>query len=318
LLRGLRDFATASLPWAPRPVDITAVVTVTDDGGSSGRLRREFDVLPPGDIRNCMVALSEDEALLSKLLQYRFPSGKGLKGHSFGNLLLTALTNVTGDFIKAVRFCSEVLAISGKIYPATSINVTLEATLADGSKVTGETNISRSRSRIVRLALKPSDCRPLPETLAAIAQADLITIGPGSLFTSLIPNLLVKGIPEAIRRSPAIKACVINLMTQPGETTNFTASDHVQAILDHSYPDLLDFAIVNTTPIQPALRRKYARQKAKPVEVDTARLEELGLAVVRAPLAEQGEKVRHDPAALAGTVLDLAALGRTRAGRSAK
>ena len=196
LLHGLKRFALE-----PREVEITAVVTVTDDGGSSGRLRRDFDVLPPGDIRNCMVALSEDEALLSKLFQYRFSEGRGLKGHSFGNLFLTALTDLTGDFAKAVKLSSEILASLGRIYPSTNVNVVLEAELENGKIVKGETRIGKSRSRIRRIHLLPRDSKPLPETLAAIREADLITLGPGSLFTSVIPNLLVEGIAPAIHRS---------------------------------------------------------------------------------------------------------------------
>ncbi len=312
LLRGLRAHATAAAGWGPPAVDLTAVVTVTDDGGSSGRLRREFAVLPPGDIRNCMVALSEDEALLSRLFQYRFPKGSGLKGHSFGNLFLTALSNVTGDFPQAVKVSSEVLAIAGRIFPSTGVNVTLEARLADGSVAVGETRISRSQARIERIVLRPAQCRPLREALEAIRQADLITLGPGSLYTSIIPNLLVVGVTDAIRRSPALKACIVNLMWQPGETVGYSAADHVQAILDHSSPDLLDVAVVNTRQITPALRRKYARQKAQPVANDIARLEAMGLKVVEAGLLEQKEKVRHDSAALAVKVLELAAEGRRR------
>src|SRR5580700_5402707 len=201
LLNGLKRYALE-----PREVEITAIVTVTDDGGSSGRLRREFEVLPPGDIRNCMVALSGDEGLLSKLFQYRFSEGKGLKGHSFGNLFLTALTNLTGDFAQAVKVSSEVLASLGRIYPATNTNVVLEAELEDGSVIKGETKISKSRSPIKWIRLRPRVCKPLPETLEAIARADLITFGPGSLFTSVIPNVLVQGIPRAIRRSRALQA----------------------------------------------------------------------------------------------------------------
>src|SRR5258708_1809402 len=229
LLRGLKRYAKATQGG----VEITAIVTVTDDGGSSGRLRREFDVLPPGDIRNCMVALSEDETLLGRLFQYRFSSGRGLKGHSFGNLFLTAMSHLTGDFGQAVKLSSEVLAVLGRIYPSTAANVVLEATLADGRRVQGETRISRSKSRIDRIELRPRRPKPLPETLEAIAHADLITLGPGSLFTSVIPNLLVDGIPQAIASSPALKAYFVNLMSQPGETTNFRASDHVQAVVRH-------------------------------------------------------------------------------------
>ncbi len=310
LLRGLRPYAAPPAISSRPAVDITAIVTVTDDGGSSGRLRREFDVLPPGDIRNCMVALSEDEALLSRLFQYRFPSGRGLKGHSFGNLFLAALSNVTGDFAQAVRVSSEVLAIGGRIYPSTATNVLLEAILEDDSKVAGETEISKSRRRIERIVLRPRRCRPLPETLQAIAEADLITFGPGSLFTSVIPNLLVEGIPDAIRRSPAVKAYVVNLMWQPGETVNFSASDHVKAILKHSCDGLLDCVVVNTRPISSPLKRKYARERAQPVENDLDHLQELGVTIVAADLLVQKETVRHDSDALARIVLELAAVGR--------
>ncbi|MCC7175981.1 MAG: YvcK family protein [Bryobacterales bacterium] len=312
LLRGLKGHAVTAASWTPPPVDITAVVTVTDDGGSSGRLRREFDVLPPGDIRNCLVALSEDEAQMSRLFQYRFAAGRGLRGHSFGNLFLAALANVTGDFAQAVRVSSEVLAVAGRIFPSTAANVALEATLEDGTKVTGETRISKSRQRIRRIALKPGGSRPLRETLEAIARADLITLGPGSLYTSVIPNLLVEGIPAALRKSAAAKAYVVNLMWQPGETMGYSASDHVRAILAHSCPGLLDYAVVNTRPIRPALRRKYARQMAQPVAMDTARLRELGLQVIEADLAGQEAVVRHDPAALAAALIGLAQAKRGR------
>ena len=256
LLQGLKAYARPAAPANGQPasaaIDVTAIVTVSDDGGSSGRLRREFEVLPPGDIRNCLVALSEDEALLSRLFQYRFQNGWGLKGHSFGNLFLTALTRVTGDFHEAVKVSSEVLRIAGAIYPATATNIVLEATLEDGRRVTGETKISKSRARITRIGLSPADCEPLPDALQAIARADLITLGPGSLFTSVIPNLLVKGIPDAIRNSPAVKAYFVNLMWQPGETMTFRASDHIRAIEDHAGPALIDYAVVNTGSVRPA------------------------------------------------------------------
>jgi uncharacterized cofD-like protein len=308
LLLGLKPFAH---PRSNPRVDITAVVTVTDDGGSSGRLRRDFKVLPPGDIRNCMVALSEDEALLSQLFQYRFSRGRGLKGHSFGNLFLTALSHVTGDFPQAVKVSAEVLAIAGRIYPSTAANVALEALLEDGRTVLGETRISRSRSRIRTVSLSRK-CSPLKETLEAIAAADLVTLGPGSLFTSLVPNLLVEGIPQAIAGSPAVKACIVNLMWQPGETIGFTAADHVAAIEKHARLKLLDYVILNTRPISEAMLRRYARQKARPVENDLARLREMGVKVVGGHLLQEGERVRHDPAAIASVALELAAEGRRR------
>jgi len=316
LLQGLKKYARPSEfvdggPAEPM-IEVTAVVTVTDDGGSSGRLRREFEVLPPGDIRNCMVALSEDETLLSRLFQYRFQDGAGLKGHSFGNLFLTALTRVTGDFHEAVKVSSEVLRIAGSIYPATAKNVVLEATLENGKKVVGETKITRSRSRISRIRLRPARCLPLPETLEAIAAADLITLGPGSLFTSVIPNLLVKGIPDAIRKSEAIKAYFVNLMWQPGETMGFLASDHVRAIDSHARPRLLDYAIVNVASVRPYLRRKYLSQQVRPVEVDLEALNGLGVEVVAGHLLHESTTVRHDPAAVAAVALRLASKGRQR------
>ena len=306
--RGLND---ETEPGAPL-VDITALVTVSDDGGSSGRLRRDFDILPPGDIRNCMTALSEDEHLLSQLFQFRFASGRGLKGHSFGNLFLTAMNQVTGDFARAVRLSSEILAIRGKIYPATSANVTLEAVLHDGQVVRGETKISRSKAAIDSIHLRPADCQPLPEALEAIGKADLITLGPGSLYTSVIPNLLVSGIPEAIQRSPARKVYFVNLMWQPGETIDFTASQHVEAIHAHAGRSLIDCVVLNATPIPAAMLKKYARARVKPVENDFKRLAELGIDVVTAELltVNAEHKVRHDSDALADVALDLAAKSR--------
>jgi uncharacterized cofD-like protein len=294
-------------------VDISAIVTVTDDGGSSGRLRRDFDVLPPGDIRSCLVALSEDEALLSRLFQYRFEAGRGLKGHSFGNLFLTALTHITGDFPAAVKESSEVLAIKGRIFPATAANVSLEAVLENGRVVVGESKISRSRRRIQTVRLRPRRCRPLTETLEAIAEADLITLGPGSLFTSVIPNLLVDGISDAIRRSSAIKAYLVNLMWQPGETTEFSASDHISAIHRHAGGKLIDFAILNTRPIKPSLVRRYARGHSAPVENDIDAITAMGVHVVSGDLLQQSGKVRHNPDAIAAIAMDLAMDGRLRA-----
>lgn len=311
LLRGLKPYSlepgtAPSSRGGGRAVEITAVVTVTDDGGSSGRLRREFDVPPPGDIRSCMVALSEDEALLSRLFQYRFRTGRGLKGHSFGNLFLTALSEVTGDFAQAVKVSSEVLAIAGDIHPSTGANVTLQARLADGTVVSGESRISRSRSPIESVFLEPRRCRPLPETCDAITRADIITFGPGSLYTSVIPNLLVEGIPEAIKRSNAIKAYIVNLMWQPGETIDYSAADHVTAIHEHARMRLIDCVLVNTRPVSPVLRRRYARERAGPVESDLVRLREMGLTIVEGDFLEESDKVRHNSEALAEAVLGLA------------
>lgn len=320
LLSGLKKYTRAyreNLPPgtllkmddAPEDIEIAAVVTVTDDGGSSGRLRRELHVPPPGDIRNCLVALSEDSDLLSKLFQYRFDAGEGLKGHSFGNLFLTALSQVMGDFTQAVKVCSEVLAIAGRIYPSTASNVHLEAVLADGTVVQGETAISASTVPIDRLRLLPSPCEPLPETLEAIARAHLITLGPGSLYTSILPNLLVEGIAEAIAASPAQKVYVSNLMWQPGETMHYSASDHVRSIYEHAGTQVLDSALVNTGRIGVELLRSYMEKEAEPVLQDVEALKEMGLRVVEADLLGGNEKIRHEPDLLASVLVGLAKQG---------
>jgi uncharacterized cofD-like protein len=290
-------------------VDLAAVVTVSDDGGSSGRLRREFEILAPGDIRNCMVALAEDAALLSRLFQYRFSLGRGLQGHSFGNLFLTALTHVTGDFHQAIQLSSEVLAIRGRIYPSTLENVRLEAKLASGRTIRGESKITAyagHKDPIRTIRLHPRRCRPLPETLAAIAQADLITLGPGSLYTSVIPNLLVEGIPEAIAASPALKVYVANLMWEPGETEGYSAADHLQAIYQHAEQVRADYVVVNSGRVPDTARRRYEREHARPVKVDAVGLRRLGARVVRADLLGFGEIVRHDPAKLANVLVGMA------------
>lgn len=314
LLRGLKRYAKLG----QGSVELTAVVAVSDDGGSSGRLRRDFDVLPPGDIRNCMVALSEGEALLSRLFEYRFSGGAGLKGHSFGNLFLTAMTHLTGDFAQAVKLSSEVLAVAGRIYPCTAANVVLEATLADGSMVEGESRISRTKARIKKITLRPRRVKPLPETLEAIAVADLITLGPGSLFTSIVPNLLVQGIPEAIAASSALKAYFVNLMTQPGETTGFLASDHVKALMDHAgrpRRHLIDVCVANEGTFPARDLERYRAREARPVELDTAGLKRLGTKVVTADLLRlnrhrNAEKIRHDPGAIAAVAMNLALEGQ--------
>lgn len=306
LLRGLKEYvASRRLGANPRPIaDLTAVVTVTDDGGSSGRLRRDYSVLPPGDIRNCMVALSNDERLLTRLFQYRFPGNGGLGGHSFGNLFLTALTGVTGDFSDAVRVSSEVLAVRGRIFPSTEQNITLEAELEDGAIVKGETRISKSRKPIARLWLVPQRVHPHPETLRAIQQADLILIGPGSLYTSIIPNLLIGGVVDAIARSRATCVYIANLMTQPGETQHYSVADHVRAIYDHTRRKFLDFVVINRAPIAPRVRRRYKVQLAEPVAPSYAELHRMGLKLVAGDLLQRDVLVRHDPARLSRLVVD--------------
>jgi len=315
LLRGLKRYVQA----AGSALEITAVVTVTDDGGSSGRLRRDFDVLPPGDIRNCMVALCRDEALLSQLFNYRFTGGRGLKGHSFGNLFLMAMTHLTGDFAQAVKLSSEVLAVRGRIYPSTAANVRLKATLVGGQKVSGETRISRSLRPIRRVELSPRRARPLKETLEAIAEADLITLGPGSLYTSVIPHLLVEGIPQAIAASPAMTVYFANLMTQPGETTEMEgASDHLAALLRHAgrrNAGLIDVCVVNTGPILRKTLEQYRAREARPVMNDVSKIEATGVKVVAADLVRLAgrrvqDKIRHDPGAISAIAIDLARQGR--------
>jgi uncharacterized cofD-like protein len=306
LLRGLKEYvAPRRLGGKPRPIaDLAAVVTVTDDGGSSGRLRREYSVLPPGDIRNCMVALSKDEHLLTHLFKYRFPGNGGLGGHSFGNLFLTALTNVTGDFSEAIRVSSEVLAIRGRIFPSTEQNVILAAELEDGTVVEGETRISRSHKRIRRIRLVPRRVHPHPETLRAIRQADLILVGPGSLYTSIIPNLLVEGVVRAIVNSRATCVYIANLMTQPGETQHYSVADHVRAIYDHTHRKLFDFVVVNRAPLAAPLLRRYKAQGAEPVAPSYADLQNMGLKSLTGDLVQQDGVARHDPARLSRLLLD--------------
>ena len=296
LLKGLKHFVmTPALAPAGQPTirELSGVVTVSDDGGSSGRLRKEFNMLPPGDVRNCIVALSEDEALLARLFQHRFQKGSGLEGHSFGNLFLAALTSITGDFAEAVRLSSEILLTRGHIYPATMTSVELEALMDDGTQVRGETQITASKGKIRALALFPPDVEPLPQTLEAIANADLITIGPGSLFTSLIPNLLVRGIPQAIRDSPAVKVFVCNLMTQANESLSLTASDHIRALNNHAGVQLFDYALINQTPASPEMKAKYALEGASQIVVDLEAIEALRVCPVLGDYLDEGEVARH-------------------------
>ncbi|HKF26630.1 MAG TPA: YvcK family protein [Candidatus Acidoferrum sp.] len=308
LLRGLKLHVAPRhdpYPTRKRPiVDLAAIVTVTDDGGSSGRLRRENRILPPGDIRNCMVALSKDETLLTRLFQYRFSAGNGLVGHNFGNLFLAALTHVTGDFSEAVRVSSRVLAIRGRIFPSTLSNVTLEAVLENGKRVYGETRITASRSRIRKLTLAPPNPRPLDEALAAIREADLILMGPGSLYTSILPNLMIPALARAIAHSRAPRVYIANLMTQPGETTNYSVAEHLRAIETHVKPRIVDFVLANRQPVSPAVARRYQREGAAPVTVDAAKLRQMGVKVLLENLLEEHEKIRHNSARLAQVLLD--------------
>jgi uncharacterized cofD-like protein len=315
LLRGFKRYTAAPLGATPlvdpackdTPClirELAAIVTVTDDGGSSGRLREDLKMLPPGDVRNCMVALSEDEHTLSRLFQHRFSHGD-LQGHSFGNLFLAALTEISGDFAQAVQTSSQILATRGRIYPSTTANATLSAQMDDGSLVHGETNITASKRSIRELILSPADAGPLPETLEAIAAADLITLGPGSLYTSLITNLLVRGIPEAIAASQATRVYIGNLMTQANESLGLTAAQHIEKILDHAGEQIFDYALINTAPIRPETLAQYAREGQTPIVADLDRIRALGIEPITGNFAHEGEVLRHDYEAVAEAALNL-------------
>ena len=289
--------------------ELSAIVTVTDDGGSSGRLREDLNILPPGDVRNCMVALSEDEHLLSQLFQYRFAHGD-LQGHSFGNLFVAALSGITGDFAQAVQMSSQILATRGRIYPSTTANATLIAQMDDGSLVHGETNITASKRNIVELMLEPANAPPLPETLEAIAAADLITLGPGSLYTSLITNVLVHGVSEAIATSSATRVFVGNLMTQANESLGLTASQHIEKIFNHTGERIFDYALINTAPIDPPTVERYAREGQSPIEPDLDRIRALGVEPITGNFVHAGSVLRHEFDHVAETLLHLALEGR--------
>ncbi len=291
---------------------LTGVVTVSDDGGSSGRLRKDLGVIPPGDIRNCLTALSDDEALLSRLFQYRFAGGLGLEGHNFGNLFLVALADVTGDFTEAVKLSSAILKTRGDIFPATTSNVQLTAVMKDGSVLRGETSITAGLAGIANLKLEPEDVRPLPQTLKAIEEADLITIGPGSLFTSLIPNLLVQGIPEAIVASKALKAYVCNLMTQPNESSDLTASQHVEALFNHAGRKFFDYALLNDAPVPDQMIEKYAAQGAAPIMNDIDNLLKLGVKPIFGQYLDDNPVARHNASRVARDLLELAVAARAK------
>ena len=308
LLRGLKEHVVRrpdELATAERPIsDLAAIVTVTDDGGSSGRLRRENRILPPGDIRNCMVALSKDEALMGRLFQYRFHAGRGLAGHNFGNLFLAALTHVTGDFIEAIRVTSKVLAIRGRIFPSTLSNVHLVATLENGRIVHGETRISASRNPIKKLTLSPRRVHPLPAAIQAIGDADLILLGPGSLYTSILPNLLIPEIAAAIVHSKAPRVYIANLMTQPGETTGYDLADHVRAIQRHLPRRVIDYVVANRQAVSPEVARRYRAEGAAPVAVDSRAIQRLGCRVILDNLLEEHGVLRHNTQRLSRLLLE--------------
>ncbi|HUX45112.1 MAG TPA: gluconeogenesis factor YvcK family protein [Terracidiphilus sp.] len=308
LLRGLRRHVSVPGQPAPDPpqiADLAAVVTVTDDGGSSGRLRKDFNMLPPGDLRNCMVALSEEEDVLVRLFSHRFRSGDALEGHSFGNLFVAALTEVTGDFAHAIQLASKILATRGRIYPVTTVNATLVARMVDGSTVRGETDITASHQRIAELLLDPPDAAAMPETLDAIQRADLITVGPGSLYTSLITNLLVKGIPDALAQARGTRIFICNLMTQANESLGLSASEHIERIYEHTRAPIFDYAIVNTAPFSPQTLARYAAEQACPIPADIERIEALGVRCITGDFASEESVVRHNSTRVTAALLAL-------------
>lgn len=296
LLSGLKHFTT----------NLTAVVTVADDGGSSGRLRREMGILPPGDIRNCLVALAEDESLMGRLFQYRFEAGEGsLSGHSFGNLFLAALTKVTDDFEEAVRLSSKILKTRGTVLPASLDPVWLKAELDDGSIVEGQSAIASSDRCCRQIWLEPEDTRPTSAVLEAIATADIIVAGPGSLFTSIIPNLLIRKIAQAVSEADCPVVFICNVMTQPGETRGFSAADHLEALLKHAQPGIVSAMLVNTVEPPAPVVEFYSSKGALPVVIDRERLDGFGISVIYDELASGGNYFRHDSGKLATAVMSL-------------
>ena len=313
LLRGLKRFVDGDGPWSVAALG--AIVTVTDEGGSSGVLRKEFGMLPPGDIRNCIVALAEEEHLLSQLFSYRFDTDSALKGHSLGNLLLTAMTDITGSFDNAVLAASEVLAIAGEIYPSTLADVRLRATLEDGSVLDGEVAISGSiigetppqaarHARITHLGIDPSDAEPTPGALAALAMADLIIIGPGSLYTSVLPNLVIQPLAEALRNAKALRVYVCNVMTQPNETDGYAAEDHLRAIVEHAGL-VVDVMVMNGSRPTDTILASYAAMNQFPVQFDVEAIRALGVTPFFGDIIAEDDYVRHDPDALAQTIFRL-------------
>lgn len=295
LLHGLKEHTS----------NITAIVTVADDGGSSGRLRDEFDVLPPGDIRDCLVALADAPTLMRQLFQFRFDEKSQLHGHNFGNLFITAMSKVAGDFEKAIKESSKVLAIRGRVIPSTLRKVVLVAEHKDGSQTTGETSISKSQIPIKRISLKPNGCQPTEEALRAIEEADAIILGPGSLYTSVIPNLLVNGISNAISKSKALKIYVCNVMSQAGETDGYSAFDHINTIIAHTQPTIIEYCIVNVGRVPKDLQEKYKKEGSFPVVADSHRIRQEGYSVIEDDCISTTDFVTHDPERLTKILIRL-------------
>jgi len=284
--------------------NITAVVTMADDGGSSGRLRRDMGLPPPGDIRNCLVALADDESLMSRLFQYRFADG-GLEGHSFGNLFVAALAEVTGDFERAVYESTRVLKVRGRVLPATLDDVVLHAQLEGGAQVSGESTITAAERLPRRVWLTPEQPHALPQAVEAVLHADMVVLGPGSLYTSVVPNLLIPAVRDALDRTRAFVVYVCNVMTEPGETDGYTAADHLEALYRHGVTGMVDVVLVNDSPVTGESAAAYERAGAAPVLVDEDRLKAMGVKVTRAALARTGDLVRHDPVGLSDALLGI-------------
>ncbi|WP_457643188.1 gluconeogenesis factor YvcK family protein [Persephonella sp.] len=303
LLRGVKHLVPETI------TDLSAVVTVADNGGSSGRLREEMQIPAPGDIRNCIVALAEDEDILAKVFQYRFQEGEGLKGHSFGNLFLSVLTKITGDFLDAIEITSDILKIKGKIIPSTDQQVDIVAEFTDGAVIKGETQITeygkKLKGKIKKIWMEPADVKAPEEAVEKIKNADFIILGPGSLFTSIIPNLLVKDIRNALLESKAYKIYVCNVMTQYGETDRFTASDHIKALHKIVGKPFIDAAVVNTTTPPDELIRKYLKENSEPVTADVGDISRMGITVFGEDLLDTGSYVRHNPEKLTKTLLKI-------------
>jgi len=295
LLSGLKEYTS----------NISAIVTVADDGGSSGRLREQFDILPPGDIRNCLVALADAPALMRDLFQFRFKKGSEFSEHSFGNLFITVMTQLTGDFEKAIKESSKVLAIRGQVIPSTLDNVVLGATYKDGSTAQGEAQIPKAYKPIEKVYLNPASATAAPDAIKAIEQADIIVLGPGSLYTSIIPNLLIKDITDALVASDAIKAYVCNAMTQHGETDSFSASEHLKVLLRHSHPKVVDYCIVNNGKVPEELLERYKQEYAYPIIADGNKIGAMGYKVIEANIITTSDYVRHDQAKLAKIIMGL-------------
>ncbi|GIQ67463.1 YvcK family protein [Xylanibacillus composti] len=302
MLRGLKN----------KPLDITAIVTVADDGGSSGILRSELHIPPPGDIRNVLIALADVEPMLAKMLEYRFENGNGLAGHSLGNLILAAMNEITGDFVTGIKELSRVLAVRGQVLPAAGEAIVLKAELMDGTMVVGESQIPKARGKIRKVMIEPADVRPLEDAVKAIQQADAILIGPGSLYTSIMPNLMVPGIAREIVQSDALKLFICNVMTQPGETDDYTVSDHLNAVYRHVGHRLFDYVIVNNGTIPEDVQQRYAEKGAKAVQLDGEEVTKRGYKVIADELVLFQTYLRHNAEKLSDHIHRLVVQGMSK------